>query len=194
MSKLIVANLEGTSASNKVITVASPNSLYAQGHVIQVVNKYQTTDYTVSVPSVYNTYTDLTGLNAVITPKSASSSIYMFVRWFGEYNPVASMGWNTMFNVKRNGSLIGQPPQPGALTIGIAMASLSYYANDNDSTPEMAFFDYYDSPATTSQLTYQVCVSCNSGGTMYVNRCVNAATTGGYERGTTSITLMEIAG
>jgi len=193
MSNLTVASLSAPSAAGNKINVPSPNILYAPGHVIQVVNTYQVDPYSLSVPSSYNTYTDLPGLAASITPKSASSKIYIVVRWFGEYNPVSSMGWSTMFNIKRNGAPIGLPPQPGTLTLGIAMASLSYFANDNDSTPEMAMFDYYDSPSSTSALTYQVSVASNSGGSMFVNRCVNATVSGGYERGTSSITLMEIA-
>lgn len=193
MSNLTVSQISGTPGSSNQILIPAGHSLYAPGHIIQVVNTYQVDPYSLSVPSTYNTLTDLPGLAATITPKSDASKIYMIVRWFGEFNPVSSMGWSTMFNIKRNGSAIGLPPQPGTLTLGIAMASLSYFANDNDSTPEMAMFDYLDSPSSTSALTYQVCVASNSGGSMFVNRCVNATTSGGYERGTSSITLMEIA-
>ena len=193
MSNLTVASLSAPVASENKINIPSPTILYAPGHIIQVVNTYQVDPYSLSVPSTYNTLTDLPGLAATITPKSASSKIYMVVRWFGEYNPVSSMGWSTMFNVKRNGNPIGLPPQPGTLTLGIAMASLSYFANDNASTPEMAMFDYLDSPASTAALTYQVCVASNTGGSMFLNRCVSATVSGGYERGTSSITLMEIA-
>lgn len=193
MSRLVVGQLQAADPSTNLIGVASGDTVYSPGSVVQMVNTYQVDPYSIGVSSTYNATADLTGLAATITPKSASSKIYMVVRWFGEYNPLASMGWNTMFNVKRNGTLIGQPPQPGTLTLGITIAALSYYSSDSDSTPEMAMFDYMDSPNTTSATTYQVCVSSNSGGTMFVNRCVNAATSGGYERGTSSITLWEIA-
>lgn len=193
MSRLVVGQLQAADPTTNLISVASGDTVYSPGSVVQVVSTYQVDPYSIGVSSTYNATADLTGLAATITPKSASSRIYMVVRWFGEYNPVSSMGWSTMFNVKRNGTLIGQPPQPGTLTLGISMASLSYFANDNDSTPEIAMFDYMDSPSTTSATTYQVCVSSNSGGTMFVNRCVGANTSGGYERGTSSITLWEIA-
>jgi hypothetical protein len=168
-------------------------TVYVPGHIIQVVNTYYKTPTSFSVPTSSSTYTDVPGIVATITPKSTSSKIYMTVRWFGEFTP-QTMAYEVMFNIKRNTSLIGQPDAHGTVPIGIHSAAISYWANDGDSTPETCFFDYYDSPASTSSLTYQVCVTASTGGTMFINRCVNASSSGGYERGTSSITLFEIAG
>jgi hypothetical protein len=162
------------------------------GQIIQVVNTYLTSPTSQSISAGYNVYNDLSGFAATITPRSASSKIYMTVRWFGEFGD-QSQNYNTMWNIKRNGTLLGQPPQPGTLTIGIHMTAISYWANDGDSTPETCFFDYYDTPATTSPVTYQVSIACPNAYTLYTNRCVNATTSGGYERGTSSITLFEIS-
>ena len=162
------------------------------GQIIQVVNTYYTTPSSLSIPASYNTFTDVPGISATITPRSASSKIYMTVRWFGEWSGT-NMTWEAMFNIKRNGTPIGLPPQPGTNTLGIHMSALSHYAGDADSTPETIFFDYYDSPASTSALTYQLSIASATAGTMYINRCVNATATGSYERGTSSITLFEIS-
>lgn len=162
------------------------------GQIIQVVNTYLTTPASQTMTSGYTTYNDISGLAATITPRSTSSKIYMTVRWFGEFNP-QSANYNYMWSVKRNGTVLGQPSQPGSLVIGIHMTAISYWANDADSTPETLFFDYYDSPASTSALTYQVCLAGTDALTLYTNRCVNATTSGGYERGTSSITLFEIS-
>lgn len=177
-------------------TALSPTAVrdgLGPGTVLQVVNTYLTAPTSQSIAGGYTTYTDLTGFSATITPASVNSKILVFVRWFGEMSPQTEI-YNTMWNLKRNGTLIGQPAQPGSLTIGIHMAAISYYANDNDSTPETCFFNYYDSPNSTAAVTYQVSLSCPTGSTLYTNRCVNSATSGGYERGTSSIMLMEIAG
>ncbi len=73
------------------------------------------------------------------------------------------------------------------------MAAISYYANDGSSTPEMMFFDFYDSPATTSAVTYQVYAnSVNAAITLFTNRTVTAGGAS-YEYGSSSITLWEIA-
>lgn len=162
------------------------------GQIIQVVNTYYTTPTSLSIPASSSTYTDVPGISATITPRSAASKIYMTVRWFGEWNGT-TLSWEAMFNIKRNGTPIGLPPQPGTSTLGIHMGSLSIYNSDADSTPETCFFDYYDSPATTSALTYQLAIASATAGTMFINRCVNATASGSYERGTSSITLFEIS-
>ena len=162
---------------------------YIPGHIIQVVNTYYTTQTSQSFSGTYNVYTDIAGLAATITPKSTNSKIYILVRWFGEYGSSGAT-WNTMWSVKRNGTAIGQPTPNGVGPYGMMMASLSYYVDNASSTPEMVNFDYYDSPSSISALTYQVTVMSSTGGTIYTNRCVST----NDEVGTSSITLMEIAG
>ena len=181
--------------SGNTISVQSGHTLYVPGSVLQVVNTYYTTATSVSIPSGYNTYTDVTGLTASITPKSSSSTIYIRVRFFGEFS-VTNVNWDSMWQVKRNTTPIRQGAQGGVQNIGVTQGFLSYLADNSDSTPEMAYFDVYDTPATTSALTYQVAISQTYGSTqtLYINRCVNASTSGGYERGTSSITVWEFAG
>lgn len=191
MSTLKVDNIDARTGTT--ITVPSATTMYLPGHIIQVVNTYLKDPFSQSLPASYNTYTDVTGLSASITPKSVNSKIYMTVRWFGEFSSQGSTQ-NVCWNIKRNGTLIGQPPQPGSLPIGIHMAAIAYTGDNADSTPETCFYDYYDSPATVSSLTYQVTVNSSDSITMYTNRCVNATTSSSYERGTSSITLFEIAG
>ena len=191
MSTLRVDNLNARTGTT--INVPAGTNFYAPGHIIQVVNTYFKTPISQTLPASYNTYSDISGLSASITPKSVNSKIYITVRWFGEFGDQTPT-WNTMWHIKRNGTPIGLPDQPGTLNIGISMAAASYYANDGDSTPETLFMDYYDSPASTSSLTYQVACSTITACTLTTNRCINAGTSGGFERGTSSITLFEIAG
>ena len=160
--------------------------------VLQVVDTFYSVPTSQSFTGGVTLFTDVLGLSASITPRSVTSRILIFVRWWGEISSQVEI-YNTMWSLRRNGTVIGLPNQPGSLCIGIHSASISYYGNDNDSTPEMMNFHYVDSPATTSPVTYQVCLSCHNSVTFYTNREVNAATSGGYERGTSGITLMEIA-
>jgi hypothetical protein len=70
---------------------------------------------------------------------------------------------------------------------------LSYF-NDNNSTPEMAWVDYIDSPNSTSAVTYNLCFCSTGALTLYTNRCFNASIgTSGYEISNCSIMLWEIA-
>lgn len=181
--------------SGSIITIPSGNNLYANGHVIQVVNTYyrDPTAVSVSTSGSYTSWTDIPGVTVNITPKSLSSYMYISARWTGELSPVSGMAWDSVWSVKRNGAVIGQPPNPGTLPCGTHMPALSYYSSDNDSTSEHIFFDVWDFPASLTPLTYNLTMATSTGGTIYVNRCVSSSTSGGYERGTSSITVMEIA-
>ena len=192
MSSLRVDNISARTGTT--ITIPSGNSLYAPGHIIQVVNTYLTAPFSQSITSGYTTYNDIPGLAATITPKNINSKIYMTVRWFGEYSPQSS-AWSTIWGIKRNGSPIRTADQPGTLAVGIMNTFIGYYGNDADSTPESTFFDCYDTPASLSAVTYQVYLTGSASPTLYTNRCVNSTTSNAdYERGTSSITLFEIAG
>jgi len=192
MSNLTVSRLTGPSANSNQIVVPSGNHLIAPGHVIQFITTKIVTPTAVSVPASYTTHTDIPSLNATITPKSASSLIYITVNWFGELAPQTSV-WNTVFNIKRNATVISIPAGSPNTTnpCGISMPVLTYYASDASSTPEMAAFQYIDTPSSTSALTYQVSVVASEASTLYTNRAV-AAAAGSYEYGASFITLMEI--
>ena len=166
---------------------------YIPGHIIQVVNTYLNTPFSQSVSGSFATYNDISGLAATITPKSINSKIYITVRWFGEYSST-DQAYNSMFGLKRNSSVIGLTGV--ANLYGLHQPSISYTFTDVDSTPENCFFDYYDSPASISTLTYQVYICVQTSQTLYTNRVVGASSASSptYERGTSSITLMEIAG
>jgi hypothetical protein len=192
MSTLRVNSISARLGSG-TITVPAGNVLYAPGHVIQFITTKIVTPTSVSVPASYVTHTDIPSFNATITPKTTTSLIYITVNWFGEFAPQTS-NWNTMFNLKRNGTVISTPAGSPSTTnpTGISMAALSYYGNDASSTPEMCSFQYIDTPASISALTYQVSVVAADASTLYTNRTVSAGA-GGLEYGTSIITLMEIA-
>ena len=173
--------------ANRGITTGSMPA----GSVIQVVNTYYTTPTSQSVTG--GAINNITGLEAIITPTATSSRILIFVRWFGEHGTY-SANWEGMFGITRNGTAIGLPPQQGTNIIGITSSVLSHNAADQDSTPESVSYHYLDSPGTTSALTYRAYFIPQTTETLFTNRCVNPTTTASYERGTSSIMLMEIAG
>jgi heat shock protein HslJ len=73
--------------------------------------------------------------------------------------------------------------------------STSFTDSNEDSTPENCMFQYFDVPGTTSTITYKVGFSQASTaiGSLYTNRVVSTSTSGGYERGVSSIVATEIA-
>jgi len=182
-----LTSLNGTNISSGTIS----RSRLPAGSVLQVVDTYFTTPVSQSMTGA--AVNNITGLQATIQPTSTSSRILIFVRCFGEHG-TDGMNWESMFGITRDGTAIGLPAQPGSNLLGMSMASLSHYSANADSTPENVFYNYIDSPGTTSTVTYRAYYTPQSTETLYTNRTVNAATTVGFERGTSSIILMEIAG
>jgi hypothetical protein len=192
MSELTVGELKGLAVNNNTITVPSGHTLYAPGSIIQVVNVDNVTRTSQGVAA--NTILDISGLVATITPKRNTSKIIIQARWFGEVTGQGLL-WDSVFGVSRNGTQIGRQPDPGATIIsGISIGTLSYTADDANSTPEAMNFFLSDSPNSTSALTYRVTYLASGAGTIFTNRTVgwaNQATT--HELGTSGLMLMEVA-
>lgn len=190
MSRLVVGQLQAADPTTNLISVASGDTVYSPGSVVQVVNTTLYAVTSVSIPNDPTASTNIPDFTCSITPKSTSSKVYVSVRWFGELSP-QSANWNTTWGLKRNGSVIGRNPNASGRD-GISMAALGYYADDGNSTPEMLFFDYWDTPASTSTIAYQVYAASSGTPTIYTNRTV-ADSGSGYEYGSSTITLWEIA-
>jgi hypothetical protein len=191
MSNLTVGTLTASSPTTHLINVAAGDTVYSPGSVVQVVSNTIYTPTSVVIPNAVATNTNIPDFFCSITPKSTSSRVLVQVRWFGELN-AQTQSWNTMFGVKRNGNPVGVNPNAtsGSAAYGITMPALSYYASDAASTPEMVFFEFYDSPASTATVTYQVYANTvGAAATLYTNRTVAAA----GEYGSSSVILWEIA-
>lgn len=161
------------------------------GAILQVVDTHYTTPTSQSMTA--GAINNITGIEATITPTSTSSRILIFVRWFGEHGTYAQ-SWDSMFGITRNGTAVGLPTQLGSNKLGITVGTISHNAADADSTPESVFYNYVDSPSTTSAVIYRAYFIPQATETLYINRVTNALTTVDYERGTSSIVLMEISG
>jgi hypothetical protein len=192
MSELSVGQLKGLTANNNIITVPSGHDLYAPGHIIQVVNVDNVTRTSQGFSG--NSILEISNMVATITPHSASSKIVIQARWFGELT-AQGVVWDSVFGVSRNGIQIGRQPDPGATIIsGITIGTISYTADDANSTPEVMNLFTHDFPNSTSAVTYRITFLSNNGGTIFTNRTVGYANqASSHELGTSSIMLMEIA-
>ena len=167
-SELYVETLKGlTSGANaNTVTVGSGQTLYAPGHVIQVVQG----ELSSTVDVVSTSYVDV--YEATITPSSTSSKILVIasgsLRCAGGYTSTVYIG----------------------LHRGSSPLLISKELSASSSVP---FFNYaenwLDSPNTASAVTYKVRGRVDISGDTY--RFFNDQ--GGNERNCT-ITLMEIAG
>ena len=192
MSELSVGQLKGLAVNSNKITVPFGHTLYAPGHIIQVVTLENTTRYSQgfsnSVPF------DISGMSLTITPKSATSKILIQARWFGEFS-AADRVYNSVFYITRNGTRINYQTGTNTVATGLTAASQSYEGTDANSTPETAIMFTTDSPASTSALTYSLgLISNGAGGTLNTNQVIGWANQAdSYELGTSSMVLMEIA-
>jgi hypothetical protein len=192
MSELTVGQLRGLPVNNNIVTVPDGHTLYAPGHVLQVINVENTTRSSQGITG--STILNISGLEATITPKSVNSKIIIQARWFGEFSNQAII-YNSVFGVSRNGTQVGRQVDSGGTTMsGITSAVINYEAADTSSTAEVANLFTSDSPNTTSPVTYRVTLLSESSGTLFTNRLVGwSGQAFGFELGTSGIMLMEIA-
>ena len=153
---------------------------YNGGGIIQVVQGVSNSPFT-TTSHVNTAYVDVTGLNVTITPKSASNKV--LVKFFC-YNGVD--GNNVIFiRLYRDSTFIGQPSGTSASGATWNAHQFSYYGSTYQ---DSSCFEYLDSPATTSAITYKVKIAV-TGGTAAINKFTG---TSNYY-GVSTITAMEVS-
>lgn len=153
------------------------------GSVLQVVSVIKTDTFS---GTALSTWTDITGVTASITPTSASSKILVMVQLYGasRFNGYVRMvrGSTPIFI----GDAAGSRPQT---TFG------SYFTYNDTGIATTQCMVGLDSPATTSSTNYKIQFWLfGSGNTFLCNRCFTDSDNADIGRGSSSITLMEIAG
>tara|TARA_B100000003_G_scaffold206198_1_gene221253 strand:- start:991 stop:1668 length:678 start_codon:yes stop_codon:yes gene_type:complete len=157
------------------------------GSIIQVKQLYLQTTGSTAISA--NTVTDVSGMSLAITPTSANNDILITMRWTGEHSTTS---YNSMFGMKRDSTVIGGPTSPGVRAAGHSPYLISYQLN-SASTLDQAELSFMDSPNTTSSVTYKLTWRNDTAGTLYNNRTKEDVDNPNYERGTSTIILMEVA-
>ena len=183
MSSILKVDTLQTAAGG--VPTAADLGLNVTGTVLQVKNLTYTDTFSQSITSGA-----VNNLQLSITPTSSTSKILIQAHVFFE---ASVSDHDAIWYLQRDSTSLSAPAA-GSRKVGIAMAGIGYHGDDNASTPSTVHIDYYDEPATTSEVTYKVAVQASSARTFYINRTVTDTDTNGYERGISSITLMEIAG
>ena len=170
-----------------VLTTAGvPSSAMPAGSVLQVVSVNKVDAFSTTTT---NSWVDITGMAASITPTSASSKILVMVQL------TIGGGGNNYgrgYSVKRGATQLNLGTY-GTGSPGSFSASTNH-AGGGDGGVNTAPFTYLDSPSTTSSITYQVELFADSRSTTgtKINRTQDGTNVGSY--GSSTITLMEIAG
>ena len=160
-----------------------------RGSILQVVSTTKTDTFSASVASGAFT-SNITGLEATITPSSTSSKILVQISVDGSMN----LGYGiVILQLQRDGSPVGVGDAVGSrsqLTAQIA-------ANVNNAADIVSANKVFlDSPNTISSVTYGIKMQNPTGSTQthYVNRSSNDLDLARKGRSISTITVMEVAG
>lgn len=161
------------------------------GGIIQIQRTQFTGTNTVSSISSDTVLTDLT---VNITPTSTSSIIKLEAMINGEWSNQGSATNSTWFFYRDSTKL--SHAAASNRNVGILMGvGITYESANAQSTPEHGYYSYFDTPSSTSQITYKVGVNSPDNYTWYMNHCVDDATdNSSRERGISFICATEIAG
>lgn len=184
MSELAVGQLKGLLANSNKITVPSGHTLYAPGHIIQVVQGVLTSPVTFTTA---NSWTSV-GISASITPKFSTSKILISVH-IGIGANAAGDNYDSAFGLFRSGTQIALPDANSQLSsfLPFGVRGFSQYEMTTVSN------SYLDSPAMTSSITYDVRAFSTNGNAKYINRTGSDAAGNNDNRMISTITLMEVA-
>jgi hypothetical protein len=155
------------------------------GQVIQVVQTIKTDTFS----TAGNSFVDITGLSASITPSSSSNKI-LIICHIGILS--TGTGGSCAVRLLKASTEIGGGTAAGNRLSGIARTAAGANADHGNGVS----FQFLDSPATTSSTTYKVQAQGQTSFTAYVNRS-DADTNVNESYGTrtsSTLTLLEIKG
>lgn len=164
------------------------------GGIIQVqYTQYDTAETYSSVTA--DTDFAITQLAVDITPTSTSSIIMLQSQICGELGDADDM-WNHVLFFFRDSTALKATASSNR-QIGVSALTRTH-SSDVTSTPEIGFFQYFDSPSSTSQITYKVGMRLKyaggSGVDFALNRTVTDTDSDVHERLISYISATEIAG
>jgi len=178
---LVTTVSDGAITTAKLGDASVTSAKLDAGKVLQVVSTTKTDTFS-SNPS--NSFIDITGLSATITPTSTSSKIYVVVTILGG----GVGGTNSaLYRLVRDSTVIYAGDSAGSRALGF-----SHQESQNTSGSINGGGNFLDSPSTTSATTYKIQATSNN--TIYINRTADDSDTLLRIRGASTITLMEISG
>ena len=175
-------------ALTKVIGDGLATSGLPTGSILQV-KHFQLTTIQTETSITANADTMLTNFEVAITPNSTSSVIMLDASIMYE---TAASAWDTGWFFYRNTTkLAGTAASARKTCITVGHLSLN---GDNTSSSERASLTYFDSPSSTSEITYKVGFSSQSTADIFINRTINDTDSIAFERMVSLLTATEIAG
>ena len=142
---------------------------------------------------IANTDTAFTDLTVNITPTSTSSIIKIECHLAGEFDD-DDITWDHAMFFFRDTTALKHSGSFTTAQVGISALTRTFSDNNDASTGEVGYYTYFDSPNTTSQVTYKVGIHSRYAGTFYINTTVATSDSDSNERFVSNISATEIAG
>jgi len=170
LSKIDVANM--LTGATPIVNGGTGATSFTKGKVLQIINATKTD----TLATTSSSFTDITGLSASITPSSTSNKIFVSLTLYvGDDTQTANVICNIVRDSTQLQETVVRLPQEGQAVYRMYNLSMTDY----------------DSPSSTSSLTYKSQIKTNAG-TAVVNKAANQ---GGFSNtATATLTLMEIEG
>ena len=180
-------NWENSDGTSIATSDASGNLTFAgagAGKILQVVSTTKTDTFSESLATATMSTSNITGLEATITPSSASNKVLVLV----EINGATSGDPTVAGQIFRDSTAVGIGATAGSRT---SMSGFQHGAGQQ-SRLSMSFLD---SPATTSAVTYgfRNFNASTLTRTIYCNRGSADTDTAIYARTASTITVMEVS-
>jgi len=163
------------------------------GGIIQVVSTTKTDTQSITSSGYPNTLTAITGLQPVITPTSSSSKILL--QWSINVSGGTNTHASNLFYRTISGSQAEIKDFRGnADGNRVRSAQFNYAGNDSIDVYKHHIFSglYFDSPNTTSAITYSVKFRTNDS-TLYINRSYSDNNESWQARTASTFTVMEVS-
>jgi len=162
------------------------------GKILQIQYDQLTTNATFSTTARTNQV--VTSLPSVsITPSATNSIIRLDCHVFCEFGN-QSGAQNNIWFYYRDTTKLGHTTSYTSRYTGISMSRTTNENQDANSTPEILYMTYFDTPNTTSAIDYKIGIFPNVAQTLYINQTVNQSDLVNYENGVCFISATEIAG
>ena len=192
MSELSVGELRGLTANSNVITVPAGHTLYAPGHVVQVVSAAKTDTFAGTPGAVWM---DVSGLSVTITPRFANSIFLVMADIKGSGTQDSTVIRSkivrgisgTFSDVGVGNAASNRPRSLGQFYIGTAGGGNAYLAQIGGT--------FIDQPNTLLPVTYKAQIGADSNSLVVRVNITTADRDTAYNdsRTASTITVMEIA-
>jgi len=177
---------DGSVTSSDLASGAITAGALPTGSILQVV---QTVKTDTAAQANQDTMADIPGMSVAITPSATSSKVLVRIGLGVIGTTTGERG--VTFTLVRNSTAIGLGDDPGNSN---ERATFATQAGASSYMEGGVFYEFLDSPNTTSEVTYKLQWQTFSNVNIYLNRSYATSTAEWNKSGSSTITAMEVAG